>query len=37
MNVTSACKSRIWLSRSTDDGATWSRAKMINNHTTRND
>jgi hypothetical protein len=30
-DVRRACKSRIWFSRSTDGGATWSPAAMINN------
>ena len=35
--VTSACKTRIWFTRSTDGGATWSAKKMINNQGGRND
>jgi hypothetical protein len=30
-NAASACKTRIWFTRSTDGGATWSAKKMINN------
>src|SRR5579862_222514 len=36
-DVTSACKSRIWFSRSTDGGATWSAATKINDQSSKND
>jgi hypothetical protein len=36
-NVTSSCKTRIWFARSTDGGATWGTASMINNQTSTND
>ncbi|HEY2294794.1 MAG TPA: PKD domain-containing protein [Thermoanaerobaculia bacterium] len=36
-NAASACKSRIWLARSTDGGATWSTPVMINNQASLND
>jgi hypothetical protein len=36
-NVASACKTRIWFSRSTDGGATWSLPSMINNQASLND
>jgi len=36
-NVASPCKTRIWFSRSTDGGATWSAASMINNQVSLND
>ena len=36
-NAASTCKTRIWFSRSTDGGATWSAAKMINNQSSLND
>ena len=36
-NVASTCKTRIWFSRSTDGGATWQAAKMVNNQASRND
>lgn len=35
--VTSKCKSRIWFSRSTDGGANWEPARMINNQSSLND
>jgi hypothetical protein len=35
--VTSSCKTRIWLSRSSDGGATWSAPIMINNQSSKND
>jgi hypothetical protein len=35
--VTITCKTRIWFSRSTDGGATWSPKVMINNQTSLND
>ncbi|MFP4896902.1 hypothetical protein [Paraburkholderia sp. EG304] len=34
---TSTCKTRIWFSRSTDGGTTWSVPVMINNHPSKND
>jgi len=36
-NAASTCKTRIWFSRSTDGGTTWSAAVMINNQTSLND
>jgi hypothetical protein len=36
-NVDSACKTRIWFSRSTDGGATWEVPRMINNQRSLND
>ncbi len=36
-NVSSTCKMRIWFSRSTDGGATWSPKVMINNQASLND
>lgn len=36
-NVASTCKARIWFSRSTDGGATWSSAVKINNQASNND
>src|SRR5438270_901408 len=36
-SVTSTCKSRIWFSRSTDGGATWSAAVKLNNQSGLND
>ncbi len=36
-NVASACKTRIWFTRSTDGGATWSAKKMINNQAGKSD
>jgi hypothetical protein len=36
-NTASTCKTRIWFSRSTDGGATWSPAVMINNQASLND
>jgi hypothetical protein len=37
-DVSSDCKSRVWIIRSTDGGKTWSEpAKKINNDTARND
>ncbi len=36
-NVASPCKTRIWFSRSTDGGTTWSAASTINNQASLND
>jgi hypothetical protein len=36
-NASSTCKTRIWFSRSTDGGATWSAAVKINNPASNND
>ncbi|MFL6260609.1 MAG: hypothetical protein ACJ76Y_12915 [Thermoanaerobaculia bacterium] len=36
-NVNSACKTRIWFSRSIDGGTKWSKAKAINNPAGKND
>jgi hypothetical protein len=36
-NVASTCKTRIWFARSTDGGATWSPAAMLNNQASAND
>ncbi len=36
-NVASTCKTRIWFSRSTDGGATWSAKVKINNQAGLND
>ena len=36
-NVASTCKTRVWFSRSTDGGATWSAAVMLNNQASLND
>jgi hypothetical protein len=36
-NASSSCKTRIWFSRSTDGGTTWSSAVMINNQASLND
>jgi len=36
-STTSACKTRIWFSRSTDGGATWSARVKINNQSGLND
>jgi hypothetical protein len=36
-NTNAACKTRVWLSRSTDGGATWSAKKMINNQAGKSD
>jgi hypothetical protein len=37
IDVSSACKTRIWFSRSTDGGATWDAATMINDQPLLND
>jgi hypothetical protein len=36
-NIASACKTRVWFSRSTDGGATWSARVRINNQSGLND
>jgi hypothetical protein len=36
-NTASTCKTRIWFSRSTDGGATWSPKAMVNNQASLND
>lgn len=36
-NTSSSCKSRIWFSRSTDGGTTWSAPVKINNQPGKND
>ena len=36
-NVASACKTRIWFSRSTNGGTTWSAPAMLNNQASLND
>ncbi len=36
-SVSSSCKTRIWYARSTDGGATWGTAQMINNQSSKND
>ncbi len=36
-NAASTCKSRIWFGRSSDGGATWGAATMINNQSSLND
>ncbi|WP_062990615.1 sialidase family protein [Nocardia anaemiae] len=36
-STTSACKTRVWFTRSTNGGTTWSTPKMINNQPGRND
>src|SRR4051812_904129 len=36
-NTASTCKSRIWVARSTDGGATWSPAVKINDQASLND
>ncbi|HEV7509004.1 MAG TPA: hypothetical protein VGS07_29280 [Thermoanaerobaculia bacterium] len=36
-NVASTCKSRVWFSRSTNGGGTWSAPVMINNQASLND
>jgi hypothetical protein len=36
-STTSTCKTRIWFSRSTDGGATWSARTKINNQSSLND
>lgn len=36
-NASSTCKTRVWFSRSTDGGATWSARVKINNQSSLND
>ena len=36
-SAASTCKTRIWFTRSTDGGATWEAARMINNQASLND
>lgn len=36
-DVTSSCKTRVWFTRSTDGGATWSSPTMLNNQSGKND
>jgi hypothetical protein len=36
-NVSSTCKTRVWFTRSTDGGATWSAAVKLNNQSGLND
>jgi hypothetical protein len=36
-NANSACKTRIWFTRSADGGNTWSAKRMINNQAGKND
>jgi len=36
-NAASSCKTRVWFSRSTDGGATWSAKVMLNNQAGLND
>jgi hypothetical protein len=36
-NVNSTCKTRIWFTRSTNTGKTWTKPRMLNNQTSRND
>ncbi|HEV8241002.1 MAG TPA: hypothetical protein VGS57_16670 [Thermoanaerobaculia bacterium] len=36
-NVASTCKTRIWFSRSTNGGTTWSAPAMVNNQASLND
>ena len=36
-DATSACKTRVWFSRSTDGGATWSTPTKINDQSGKND
>jgi hypothetical protein len=37
LDLASACKTRVWFSRSADGGATWSAPVMINNQRSNND
>ena len=36
-NVGSACKTRIWFTRSTDGGTRWAKPRMLNNQASKND
>ncbi len=36
-NVLSACKTRVWFTRSSDGGATWEAARMLNDQGSLND
>ena len=36
-NVDSACKNRVWFSRSTNAGTKWAKPRMINNQTSKSD
>jgi len=36
-NVNSACKNRVWFSRSTNSGTKWAKPRMINNQTSKSD
>ena len=36
-NVGSACKTRIWFTRSTNGGTKWTKPRMINNQSSKND
>jgi hypothetical protein len=36
-DITSACTTRIWYSRSTNGGANWDAAKMLNNQSAKSD
>ncbi len=36
-NAGSACKTRIWFTRSTDGGTRWAKPRMINNQAAKND
>lgn len=36
-NAASTCKTRVWFSRSTNGGTTWSAPAMINNQASKND
>jgi hypothetical protein len=36
-NVASTCKTRIWFTRSTNGGAKWSKPRILNNQSSRND
>jgi hypothetical protein len=36
-DATSSCKTRIWFTRSTDGGSTWSTPSMLNNQSGKND
>jgi hypothetical protein len=36
-NVNSTCKTRIWFSRSTNGGTKWTKPRMLNNQSSKND